>query len=102
MSEEEHDKEERLRTIESDLEFEKENDLSLSPVVTYKLKVLHSQALDTQFASKKDKQRADILEIFKQVKVNLPFLEAIREIPTYAVLLKDMCTFKRKSKDDKS
>ena len=58
--------------------------------------------MDAPFPSRKDKQRDDILEIFKQVKVNLPLLEAIRQIPTYAKFLKDMCTFKRKSKDNKS
>jgi len=34
--------------------------------------------------------------------VNLALLEAIREILAHAKFLKDVCTFKRKSKDDKS
>ena len=107
VSEKEHDKEERLKTMESDLEIKKQNNLSPSPVVsnptrTYKTRVLYSQALDAPFPSKKDKQRDDILETFKQVKVNLPLLEAIRQILAYAKFLKAMCTFKRKSKDDKS
>jgi len=46
--------------------------------VTYKPRVSYPQALDTPFHSKKDKQRDDVLETFKQVKVNLPLLEAIR------------------------
>jgi len=58
--------------------------------------------LDASFPSKNDKQRDDILKTFKQVKVNLFLLEAIRQIPTYAKFLKDMCTFERKSKEDKS
>jgi len=58
--------------------------------------------LDATFPSNKDKQRDDILETFKQVKVNLPLLEAIKQISAYARFLKDMCTFKRKSKDGKS
>jgi len=33
VSEKEHDKKERLKTLESDLESEKENNPSLSPVV---------------------------------------------------------------------
>ena len=33
--------------------------------------------------------------------VNLPLVEAIKQISTYAKFLKDMCTFKRKSKDNK-
>ena len=58
--------------------------------------------MDAPFLYKKDKQRDDILETFKQVKVNLPLLEVIRQIPAYAKFFKDMCTFKRKPKDDKS
>ena len=83
VSEKKHDKDERLKTMESDLEIEKENDLSPSPVlsnpiVTYEPRVLYPQALDAPFLSKEDKQRDGILETFNQVKVNLPLLEAIR------------------------
>jgi len=107
VSEKEHDKEERLKTIESDLDTEKENDPSPCPFVsdptmTYKPRVPYPHALDAPFPYKKDKQRDDILETFKQVKVTLPLLEGIRQIPTFAKFLKDMCTFKRISKDDRS
>ena len=36
-----------------------------------------------------------IPEIFKQVKVNVPLLDAIKHIPSYAKFLKDLCTMKR-------
>ena len=36
-----------------------------------------------------------ILEIFKQVKVNIPLLDIIQQVPTYAKFLKDLCTQKR-------
>jgi len=70
VSEKEHDKKERLKTLESDLEFEKENDPFLSPVVfdsslTYKQRVPYPQALNAPFPSRKDKQRDDILKTFK-------------------------------------
>ena len=38
----------------------------------------------------------DILEVFKQVKINLPLLNAIQQIPLYAKFLKDLCTHKHK------
>ncbi|KAG6721654.1 hypothetical protein I3842_03G122900 [Carya illinoinensis] len=44
----------------------------------------------------KDKHHAEILEIFKQVRINIPLLDAIQQIPTYAKFLKDLCTVKRK------
>ena len=37
-----------------------------------------------------------IYELFKQVKVNIPLLDAIKKIPSYAKFLKDLCTVKRK------
>jgi hypothetical protein len=38
----------------------------------------------------------EIFEIFKQVRINIPFLDAIKLIPSYAKFLKDLCTVKRK------
>jgi hypothetical protein len=39
----------------------------------------------------------DILEVFKQVQINIPFLDAIQQIPSYAKFLKDLFTMKRKT-----
>ncbi|XP_041009162.1 uncharacterized protein LOC121253240 [Juglans microcarpa x Juglans regia] len=44
----------------------------------------------------KDKHQSEILEIFKHVRINIPLLDAIQQIPTYAKFLKDLCTVKRK------
>ena len=38
----------------------------------------------------------DILEVFKEVKINTPLLEVIKQILAYAKYLKDLCTYKRK------
>jgi hypothetical protein len=38
----------------------------------------------------------DILEVFKQVQINIPFFDAIQQIPSYAKFLKDLVTVKRK------
>ena len=35
------------------------------------------------------------LEVFKQVRINIPLLDAIKQILAYAKFLKDLCTFKR-------
>jgi len=40
----------------------------------------------------------DILETFRRVEVNIPLLEAIKQIPKYAKFLKDLCTHMRKLK----
>ena len=61
-----------------------DNDLSHAPPFP--------QALKT----KKLNHSPEIYEIFKQVKVNIPLLDAIKQIPSYAKFLKDLCTVKRK------
>jgi hypothetical protein len=38
----------------------------------------------------------EILEHLHQVKVNLPLLHIIKQMPTYAKVIKDLCTVKRK------
>jgi len=40
----------------------------------------------------------EILETFKRVEVNIPLLDAIKQIPRYAKFLKELCTHKRKLK----
>ena len=38
-----------------------------------------------------------MLEMFNQVKLNVPLLDAIQQVSAYAKFLKDMCTKKRKT-----
>ena len=40
----------------------------------------------------------EILETFRKVEVNIPLLDAIKQIPKYAKFLKELCTNKRKLK----
>ncbi|RVW31190.1 hypothetical protein CK203_082856 [Vitis vinifera] len=41
------------------------------------------------------KNSLEILEVLRQVKVNIPLLDMIKKVPTYAKFLKDLCTVKR-------
>ncbi|XP_052288698.1 uncharacterized protein LOC127899377, partial [Citrus sinensis] len=50
--------------------------------------------------SKKEEQEKDILETFRKVEVNIPLLDAIKQIPRYAKFLKELCTSKRKLRGD--
>ena len=45
---------------------------------------------------KKEKKLLDIFEILRKVHINIPLLDAIKQIPSYAKFLKDFCTNKRK------
>ncbi|KAM6571058.1 hypothetical protein CsatA_015138 [Cannabis sativa] len=44
---------------------------------------------------KRGSQYGDILEVFKQVNINIPFLDVIKKIPAYSKFLKNLCTAKR-------
>ena len=37
-----------------------------------------------------------LLEVFNQVRLNIPLLDAIQQVPSYVKFLKDMCTKKKK------
>ncbi|XP_021832875.1 uncharacterized protein LOC110772723 [Prunus avium] len=50
-------------------------------------------------SSKKIQHAKDILETFRKVQVNIPLLDAIKQIPSYAKFLKDLCTNKRRFQD---
>ena len=46
-------------------------------------------------SKKKATQQAGILEVLRQVKVNIPLLDIIKQVPAYAKFLKDLCTIKK-------
>ena len=52
-------------------------------------------------AKKKVINQAEILEVLRQVKVNIPLLDMIKQVPTYAKFLKDLCIVKRGLSVDK-
>ena len=67
-------------------------------VEEYKPSPPFPQSLQTK---KKAINQAEILEVLRQVKVNIPLLDMIKQVPTYAKFLKDLCTVKRGLSIDK-
>ncbi|XP_026433564.1 uncharacterized protein LOC113331004 [Papaver somniferum] len=56
-----------------------------------------SPPFPSRFAkSKKETLYKEIYEIFKNIQVNIPLLEAIRQVPRYTKFLKELCTNKHK------
>jgi hypothetical protein len=45
---------------------------------------------------RKVNHNSEIFETFKQVRINIPLLDAIKQVPSYAKFLKDLCIVKRK------
>ena len=54
---------------------------------------LHSHRLSEK--KKNSVNQTEMLEVLRQVKVNIPLLDMIKQVPTYAKFLKDLCTEKR-------
>ncbi|KAM1265683.1 hypothetical protein ACFX2J_035340 [Malus domestica] len=52
--------------------------------------------------SKKEQTDKEILDTFRKVQVNLPLLDAIKQVPKYAKFLKELCTNKRRFNDQKT
>ncbi|XP_031274922.1 uncharacterized protein LOC116133348 [Pistacia vera] len=50
--------------------------------------------------SKKEEKDKEILEMFCKVEVNIPLMDAIKQVPRYAKFLKELCTNKRKLNGD--
>ena len=46
--------------------------------------------------SKKEEEEKEILETFCKIEVNIPLLDAIKQVPRYAKFLKELCTNKDK------
>nr|XP_027088569.1 uncharacterized protein LOC113709926 [Coffea arabica] len=49
---------------------------------------------------KKGREGKELLDVFRKVEINIPLLDAIKQIPKYAKFLKDLCTHKRKLRGD--
>ena len=52
------------------------------------------------FRSKKEESEKEILDTFHKVQVNIPLLDAIKQMPRSAKFLKELCPNKRKLSGD--
>ncbi|XP_027171820.1 uncharacterized protein LOC113771440 [Coffea eugenioides] len=50
--------------------------------------------------TKKAEKEKELWDVFRKVEINIPLLDAIKQIPKYAKFLKDLCTHKKKVKGD--
>ena len=73
-------------------EMQSEHILLKDDSMKYRIPPPFPQAL---IGKKKASQQAGILEVLRQVKVNIPLLDIIKQVPAYAKILKDICTIKK-------
>nr|XP_027083457.1 uncharacterized protein LOC113705743 [Coffea arabica] len=50
--------------------------------------------------SKKQDKEKEILEVFRKVEINIPLLDAIKQVPKYARLLRDLCVNRKQLRGD--
>ena len=65
----------------------------------YVPKIPFPHALRPKVNKKIPVQQEELMRLFKQVNINIPLLDAIKHVSTYAKFLKDLCTPKRESKE---
>ena len=73
-------------------EMQSEHILLEEDTMKYRIPPPFPQALR---GKKKATQQAGILEVLRQVKVNIPLLDLINQVPAYAKFLKDLCIIKK-------
>ncbi|XP_052621272.1 uncharacterized protein LOC128127061 [Lactuca sativa] len=49
-------------------------------------------------STKKEREESEIMQMFPKVHMNIPLLEAIKQVPRYARFLNDLCVSKKKLK----
>jgi len=72
----------------------KSNDKNKTDVQTYKPIVPFPNTLAN---NKTNAQMEKTRKMFNQVQINVPLLDVIQQVPSYAKFLKDMCIKKRKT-----
>ncbi|XP_070667411.1 uncharacterized protein [Malus domestica] len=73
------------------LQFEEEDQAKTSYILE------SIQSVQIRFMqSKKEEVEKDILETFRKVQVNIPILDAIKQVPRYAKFLKELCTTRKR------
>ncbi|XP_027090163.2 uncharacterized protein [Coffea arabica] len=85
-------------------EFEKEDSNGTDPkvlpdpVITVKI---NPQPFPSRLEKpKKQDKDKEILEVFRMVEINIPLLDAIKQVPKYAKFLRDLCINRRRLRGD--
>ncbi|CAN6586219.1 unnamed protein product [Malus baccata var. baccata] len=80
----------------SNLSNKGKNVLNSSPTNVFPLNVPFPSRF---LQSKNEEEEKDVLETFRKVHVNIPLLDAIKQIPKYAKCLKKLCTTKKRTRE---
>ncbi|XP_023763984.2 uncharacterized protein LOC111912477 [Lactuca sativa] len=91
-------KEEEIVVEEATKEMkEEEKTIKKKPFIT-ESKATPAPFPERSKSTKKEREESKIMQMFKRVQINIPLLEAIKQVPRYARFLKDLCVSKKKLK----
>ena len=62
--------------------------------------ISYPQRVKQQKKKQQDKQFAKFLEVFKKLHINVPFMEALTQMPSYVKFMNEILSRKRKIRDD--
>jgi hypothetical protein len=89
---------EKEKNVVADGDFPNDDDIpkrKFPPLSDYKPVPPFPQA---SVESRKYERNSDLYETFRRCEVNIPLLDAIKQVPRYAKFLKELCTHKREQK----
>ncbi|XP_052625040.1 uncharacterized protein LOC128132484 [Lactuca sativa] len=89
---------------EEKMELEKEEEKSKTPSkqVPIEAKVTPPRFPSRLNKSKRESEDNEIMEMFRKVEVNIPLIDAIKQVPRYAKFHKELCTSKKKLKGNET
>ncbi|XP_015940616.1 uncharacterized protein LOC107466147 [Arachis duranensis] len=100
-TQEEHNKEGSKEEVEKpkqgqETSTQSDNSIKNEAVKAYRPKIPYPQRFKGE---NKEKQYSIFLEIFKTLHINIPFIEALEQMPLYAKFMKELLTKKRSLKE---
>ncbi|XP_021775751.1 uncharacterized protein LOC110739607 [Chenopodium quinoa] len=95
-----HQEEQRTIVPEQDKQPTKVRDVVSPNTDQFNSSVPFPSRLSSKNKKREQEKEKETLDIFRKVEVNIPLLEAIRQVPRYAKFLKELCTNKRRLSGD--
>ncbi|KAL7610709.1 hypothetical protein Lser_V15G12116 [Lactuca serriola] len=100
----EHEGPKMIEEEEEEMELEKEDEKSKTPSkqVPIEAKVTPPPFPSRLNKSKREREDNEIMDMFRKVEVNIPLIDVIKQVPRYAKFLKELCTSKKKLKENET
>ncbi|XP_052622465.1 uncharacterized protein LOC128127808 [Lactuca sativa] len=102
LDEEEEEEEKEIEVEEAVKEEEKKSTPKSKKLIESEEKVTPVPFPSRLASTKREREDDEIMAMFRKVEINIPLLDAITQIPRYAKFLKELCTSKKKLKENQT